>query len=149
MPSFLSKTPNIIKRFAKYTIFSSSAFWFDLLLLFLLVQFVKINYLAATTGAFIVAHSVNYSLNRKWNFHETKEGISKSYATFITFGLLCLVFIVFSLKFVVENFHANYLLARIAIALFVGFVNFSFNYFISFKMGGHLKKDLALPNGNL
>ncbi|MBU0466862.1 MAG: GtrA family protein [Nanoarchaeota archaeon] len=136
--------PNIIKRFAKYTIFSSGAFWFDLLLIFLLVEFIHLQYLVAATGGFVIAHSLNFALNRKWNFHETKEGVGKSYTSFIIFGFLCLAFIIVSLGFVVEVFHVNYLIARILIACFVGFVNFSFNYFVSFRMGSHLKKDLNI-----
>ena len=139
-----ARVPNIIKRFIKYTIFSSSAFWFDLLLIFLLVKFIHIHYLISAGGAFVIAHSLNYALNRKWNFYETKESLSKSYAKFIAFGFICLAFIILSLGFIVEVFKINYLIARILIAFFVGFVNFSFNYFVSFRMSGHLKSDFGI-----
>ncbi len=127
----------IIKRFLKFTTSSSSSAIFDLFLIALLTEFFSIHYLTSTAIAFITANSANYVVNRYWGFKDAQNGFKKGLAMFLTFNLISIIIILFLMWVLVENFHFNYLFARVILALIQGLIGFYFHSKITFKIPKH------------
>ena len=73
---------NIINNFIKYGIVGGFSFLVDILLLYFLVEFLNIYYLISVTLSLIVATLLNYYLNKKWSFNNTKA-IASSFNKYI------------------------------------------------------------------
>ncbi|MBD3252518.1 hypothetical protein GF386_02200 [Candidatus Pacearchaeota archaeon] len=112
------------------------------------MQWIHLYYLFSTAVAFIGTHTLNYSINRKWGFKETKEKIARSYIYFLIFRAISFIIILSSAGIVVEFFNVHYMIARFLVAIFVGLFNFSVNYFISFNLGKNFKKELSIFSNN-
>ena len=130
-----------IKRFAKYTLISSTAFGFDLLLLFILVDVFSQNQVIAAGIAFVIATSIQYFIVRRIVFPETQQTIARTYVAFLTIGTTGLLVIMGLMYIMTTILEWNYLVSRIGIAGFVGMWNYLMNLYINFKVAGIHKPD--------
>ena len=125
--------PNVT-RFLRYATSSGLAVTIDFLLLIAFVELIVIFYLTSASMSFVVAHTVNFSINRKWGFKDSTASIGHAYPRFIGFGILSLGMTIGFLWLIVTYAGFHYLLSRALVALVMGVFNFTMNYKFSFKM---------------
>ncbi len=104
----------------------------DYAILFALVQFGGIFYIAASAISFITAHTIEYFINRNYIFCVETLLVTR-YLRFITLELAGLGMLVLFMWFFVEILGANYLLARAVVAVLLGIFYFSMNLFYTFR----------------
>jgi len=132
------RSPIYITRLTRYGVAGGLTLVLDIVLLFILVEFLGIYYLLAAGTTYVIAHSTNYFIQRNWGFKESKSHVFKGYVYFIFFGILGIFLTVSLLAVAVEKLELNYLLGRWFVSIFVGLVLFVLNYNITFKMGKEL-----------
>ncbi len=120
-------------RFLKYSAVGVSTFAFDLVLLFVLTDFLHIQYIVSTGIAFILAVSVNYFLSRALVFKGTLRSVHAGYAIFIIIAASGLLIVTGSMFVLVG---LNYLVSRVLIAGIVGVWNYLLNLYVNFKVAG-------------
>ena len=125
-----------ITRFLKYFSIGFSTFLFDLLLLYLLTDFLHIHYIVSTGLAYAVAVSCNYYLSRKFVFSKTLRRVDHGYYAFMCISGAGLLFVVLLMSLLVGVLHFEYLLSRILVAGVVGIWNYLMNLFVNFKVAG-------------
>lgn len=140
------KIPNILFRLFKYSFVSFFATILDLLILYSLLELFSWHYLVPIILSFLIAHSINYFVNRKWAFIGTNAKHAKSYLLFMLFGMFSLFVILPVTYFVTEFFKINPVVSRGVASLVSGIINFSLNYFISFEMKKHFKNDIKMKH---
>lgn len=124
------------RRFLKYSVVGVSTFIFDLLLLFVLTDYLGINYVVAAGGAFVVAVSINYVVSRKYVFRGTERGVHSGYGYFLAIALIGLLFVMGSMYILVEVLTLHYLFSRVCIAGITGMFNYLTNLYLNFKVVG-------------
>ncbi len=110
---------------------------FDLLLIWLMTEFLLIPYQISTALGFIVAVSINYFLARKYVFKGTQRKIHHGYVYFILFALGGATIVTVAVTGLVTYLMMHYLVARVIVACFVGSANYLFNLHFNFKVAGH------------
>ena len=128
------KAPIVLTRLLRYACSSFFAVGVDYTLLLFFVEILNFYYLSSAGVAFVIAHSVNYLINRIWGFKGTRTHIMRGYLFFIFFGVLGLFLTIPLLKFFVEYLNIFYFVARVFVTIIVGIVDFTLNYFITFQM---------------
>ena len=113
------RSPIYITRLTRYGVAGGLTLVLDIVLLFILVEFLGIYYLLAAGTT-------------------SKSHVFKGYVYFIFFGILGIFLTVSLLAVAVEKLELNYLLGRWFVSIFVGLVLFVLNYNITFKMGKEL-----------
>lgn len=125
-----------VNRFFRYTSVGVATFSFDLVLLFIFIDFLGIQYLVATAIAFIISVSINFALNRVVAFRETERSVPVSYIGFLGIGTLALLVIMVFMYLAVDVFQLNYLFSRVFVATLVGFCNYLINLYGTFDVAG-------------
>jgi putative flippase GtrA len=123
-------------RFLKYASVGTSTFLFDLFLLYLLIDYIKIHYALATPLAFGVAVSINYFISRRFVFKGTLRSAPAGYGIFMVIALTGMATVTGLMVVFIEVFHLRYLPARIMIAGIVGLWNYFMNLYVNFKVAG-------------
>lgn len=123
-------------RFLHYMLVGGSTFAFDLLLIWLMTEFLFIPYYVSTFIGFVIAVSINYFVSRRYVFKGTERKIHHGYAYFLSFAAGGAFLISLAVAFLTETFHLHYLLARILVACVVGTGNYLFNLHFNFKVAG-------------
>lgn len=125
------------KRFLKYTSVGVSTFLFDLLLIWLMTEFMGVPYWLSTALGFAIAVSVNYFVSRRFVFKGTERKIHHGYLYFI--GVACggALLITAAVTALVTTLALHYLVARVLVAGVVGIGNYLFNLHFNFKVAGH------------
>ena len=72
-----------IRRFSRYAAVGVTTLVFDLLLLFIVIEFGGIPYYAAVPICFAIAVSINYLVSRKHVFNGTARNFHTGYAYFL------------------------------------------------------------------
>lgn len=124
------------KRFIKYAGVGVSTFLFDLLLLFILIDFFHVHHVVAAGLAFLIAVSCNFLISRRLVFKGTERAAGKSYAAFILIAGCGLVFVSGLMYVAVDIIGLHYLVSRILIAGVVGMWNYLMNLYLNFKVAG-------------
>jgi putative flippase GtrA len=127
--------PGII-RFFKYALVGGSTFAFDLVLLFVLVDYFKMNEVVAAGVAFVIAVSINYLISRTFVFKGTKQGLKTGYINFIIIALIGLLIVTSGMYLMTVVLQWNYLASRVIVAGFTGCWNYLMNLFVNFKVAG-------------
>ena len=123
-------------RFIRYSAVGVSTFLFDLALLWVLIDLIKLHYLVATALAFLVAVSINYLVSRVWVFVRTHRTFFSGYVYFLQFAILGALATT-ALKWVgVELLALPALYSRVGIAGVVGVFNYLGNLYLNFKVVG-------------
>ena len=123
-------------RFLKYASVGGSTFLFDLLLLYVFIDYFKIYYVLATAMAFGVAVSINYFASRRFVFKGTLRAVHEGYGIFILIALAGLGAVTGLMILFVEVFHLHYIPARVITAGIVGMWNYFMNLYVNFKVAG-------------
>ncbi len=121
-------------RFLRYSLVGASTFPLDMALLWFFVNTLSMNYLLAIGVAFLMAVSVNYSINRPWAFYGTRRGFWGGYGFFISIGVLVATLTVILTGLVTNLLEVHFLVARVLVAGFVGIVGFFINLYFIFKV---------------
>ena len=123
----------VIKYLSKYAFSRNFYYYFfiagfcslvDLGLLYALTEWAGLFYLLSATLSFIVAQSLNYYLNRTFNFRNKSKKIARQLTMFISVNAIGLGVGLGILTFLVEIFGVWYIIARIISML----IAFTFNY---------------------
>jgi putative flippase GtrA len=128
------KAPATVTRFLRYAVSSSSTVFLDLLILAFLTEFLNVFYLLSVVVSFTTSNTVNYIINRKWGFRETKTNVARGYFLFLFFGTVGLGITVLLMWLFVSKMGANYLIARIVVAMIEGTIGFILNSIFTFKI---------------
>lgn len=124
-------------RFLRYAGVGVSTLALDLVLLFVLKEFVGIPYYVAIPLAFLLATSLNYAISRVHVFRGTLRPVHHGYLYFILLASLGATITTSATAFLVEFFALHYLLARVGVAGFVGLMNYLLNLHFNFRVVGH------------
>jgi len=124
------------KRFLRYTSIGVSTFLLDLLLLFVLIDALQVQYLIATAGAFLVAASLNYGLSRHFVFKKTTQGFVRGYFYFLKWALMGMAFTALLMWVVTEHTSMSVYMSRIVIAGCVGMMTYLGNLYYNFRVAG-------------
>jgi len=127
---------NGVARFFKYAGVGGSTFAFDLLILWLMTEFMGIPYYISTPLAFMIAVSLNYFASRLLVFKGTERLVHHGYVYFITVAIGGAFLITVSVAFLIETLLLHYLVARVLVACAVGILNYLFNLHINFRVVG-------------
>lgn len=126
-----------LHRFLKYALVGGSTFLFDLLLIWLMTEFLRVPYWASTALGFLIAVSINYFVSRRFVFRGTQRKVHHGYAYFILVAGGGALLVTGAVAALVSAFSLHYLLARILIACVMGVLNYLFNLHLNFKVAGH------------
>ena len=126
-----------VHRFLRYVLVGGSTFAFDLLLIWLLTEFLSVPYWLSTALGFGIAVSLNYFISRRFVFRGTARRLDHGYVFFILFAVGGAMFIASAVTLLVSLFALHYLTARILVAGVVGIGNYLFNLHFNFRVAGH------------
>lgn len=124
------------RRFLKYALVGGSTFALDLLLIWIMTEFLYVPYAVSTALGFLVAVSLNYLIARRYVFQGTARRLGHGYAYFILFAGLGAVVIALMVAGLVEYLALHYLTARVLVACVVGMGNYLFNLHLNFRVAG-------------
>lgn len=125
-----------MRRFFKYTGVGVSTLLLDLALMFALADGLGWHYVAAASGAFAVAVSVNYAASRRYVFSGTLRGAGEGYAIFLSVAAAGMAAVAGGMYLLVDIFHWTYLPARLAVASATGLWSYLMNLYVNFKVAG-------------
>lgn len=128
--------PPYLRRFLKYAVVGGGTFLFDLCLLYVFTDYVRVNYIIAAGLAFIIAVSINYFLSRRYVFRGSDKQWGTGYLHFLGIALAGMLIVMGGMYLLVGLLHVPYLLARIVIAGVTGVWNYLLNLFVNFKVVG-------------
>ncbi|MES2436623.1 MAG: GtrA family protein [Patescibacteria group bacterium] len=123
-----------VTQFIRYTLSSSSTFAFDLFLLWIFTDILKIHYIVAIIISFMIAITVNYMLSRTWAFKGTHRSIGKGYIYFLLIALSSLLLIIGLMIICVDVLHMSFITSRITVGALVGIWNFLMNKYVNLKV---------------
>jgi len=126
-----------LRRFLKYTLVGGSTFAFDLLLIYLMTEFLGVPYWASTAIGFVIAVSVNYFVSRRFVFKGTERKVHHGYLYFISVAGGGAFLVTAAVAGLVATFALHYLVARVLVACVMGMANYLFNLHFNFKVAGH------------
>lgn len=136
MQRLLGTHTRTVHRFIRYVSVAGSTFVFDLVLLYVLTEYLLIPYYVATFGAFLIAVSINYFISRRLVFRGTARNLGHGYAYFIGLALMGATVTTAGVGILVSTLGLYYLVARILVACVVGVLNYLANLFLNFKVVG-------------
>ena len=125
-----------IRRFSRYAAVGVTTLVFDLLLLFIVIEFGGIPYYAAVPICFAIAVSINYLVSRKHVFNGTARNFHTGYAYFLLTAGMGAMLTTSGVAFLIEFFGVHYLPARLGVAAVVGIANYLFNLHFNFRVVG-------------
>ena len=103
----------ISKNFFYYFLIAGFCRVIDLGILYALTDWAGLFYLLSATLSFILAQSLNYYLNRRFNFRSKGKQVAKQFAMFISINAVALGITLGILLLLVEVFDWWYIFARI------------------------------------
>jgi len=112
----------------------------NLLVLYLLVEFAKIWYMASAVAAFLAAATNNYAWNKIWTFKDETSGklkVVRQYTTFLTASTMALAVNLAVLYALVQILQTYYLLAQLIGILCAVAINFKLSKSYVFRRGSH------------
>ena len=125
-----------LRRFLRYAVVGVTTLSFDLLLLFVVIEYGGIPYYAAVPLCFAIAVSINYLISRKHVFHGTTRNFHTGYAYFLLTAGMGALLTTSGVAFLIEFFGVHYLPARLGVAGVVGIANYLFNLHFNFRVVG-------------
>jgi len=123
-------------RFAKSTTVGVSTFLFDLALLYILTDFLGVQYVVAAGLGFLIAVTLNYFISRRFVFTGTERSVHHGYVFFLMIVGTGLAAISGFMYVFVGVLGFPLLPSRIAIAGLVGVFNYLMNLYLNFKVAG-------------
>ena len=121
-------------RFLRNVAISLPMFLVDLGLLYGLVHWVRMDYLAATVVAFLAANLVSYFLARRLVFKGTRRGVKTGLVYFVAISALSAFALTPLMWLFVSVFHVELIVSRIATASIVGLGGYLLNSAFNFRV---------------
>lgn len=115
------------------TVVSTGVFLIGLVALWVLVEKVGADPVAATGISFLIANSIHYIFGRTWIFAGSNRKLSTGYALFIGNAVIGLIVTVGLFWVLTTSTHINYLVARVIVSVFAGLAVFVLNAALTFK----------------
>jgi len=123
-----------VKQFLKFAIVGVINTLINLLVLYVLTEFLGIYYLISAVFAFVVAVTNSFILNKIWTFQEKIGHRAYSrYFKFLIISLTALIFNLLLLYILVEYFNIWYMLAQLIGVVLNLIINFLGNKLWTFK----------------
>ncbi|MBS3076722.1 GtrA family protein [Candidatus Pacearchaeota archaeon] len=126
--------PAVLTRFIRYLVASSSTLLLDLFLLGFLTEFFGVYYLVSVGFSYTVSTTINYFINWKWGFKETKRHVAVGYVLFLAFGIIGFFFTISLMWIFVDIAGLHYSLSRIIVAIIEGAILFVLNSTFTFRI---------------
>ena len=112
---------------------SCLAFGVGLLLMWFLVQVVRMEEIASAGVSFIAANSLHYVFARVWVFPRTRRAWGLGYGYFLLTAVLGLGVTVLLFAICMNLTSMNYLAVRVMVSVVVGIIIFGLNATLNFK----------------
>ena len=120
-------------QFIRYCVSGSTAALVDISTFYVLTQFTSIYFVAANVISFVLAASVNYTINRLWTFKSTSANVAGQFITFCTIGSIGLLINTGVLFALVTFASMTEIVAKVLVTGVVLFWNYFMNKHITFK----------------
>lgn len=124
------------QRFIRYSLIGGVTFLFDLALLFIMIDYLGINYVVAAGLGFSIAVSLNYAISRNFVFKGAEISYRKGYVNFILIAAFGVLLVMAGVYLLVSMFAVHYLVARVAVSGVSGLFNYLTNLYFNFKVVG-------------
>jgi putative flippase GtrA len=112
---------------------SSVTFALGLSLMWVFVEFAKMDETVAAAVSFAVANSLHYAVARSWIFRGTTRGLAKGYGFFLANAGVGLVIMVALFAALTAWTPIHYLFARAVASVFAGSIMFVLNAVFNFR----------------
>jgi putative flippase GtrA len=112
---------------------SSVTFALGLSLMWVFVEFAKMDETVAAAVSFAVANSLHYAVARSWIFRGTTRGLAQGYGYFLANAGIGLVIMVLLFAAITEWTSMHYLLARALASIAAGSIMFVLNAVLNFR----------------
>ena len=119
--------------FARNTLVSCLVFAFGLGLLWLLVESLAMNKLAAAAIAFLASNSLHFLFGYHWIYRGTERRLAPGYGYFLVNAAIGFVITMVMFAALLRWTALNYLVARVLVSVFAGLVMFLLNAVLNFK----------------
>jgi len=129
---FINRNENL-RQSVVYTIIGGICGFFDLVLLFIFVDFLKIWYLLAAAISFILVSIFGFYCHKRFTFRHTGSGTGFRYVIFLLTAGSGLLWNLLLLYISVSILHIWYLLAAAIVKFIVLIWNFLMNKFVTFR----------------
>ncbi len=129
-----------LRQFLKFSLVGASGAVIDLGVLYLLVQFFWVWYIAAATISFLLAVTNNFLWNKFWTFRDPSRRYGRQYTQFLVVSTVGLGLNNVILFLLVEGLGLWYMWAKVFAIVVVLAWNFTANKYWTFRMkaGGHI-----------
>jgi dolichyl-phosphate beta-glucosyltransferase len=124
------------KSFIRYGIVGVLGTAVDVVSLYILVEFLKLPLLVATTGSFLLAVSHNFILNKIWTFENKSTNYKKLYIKFLLVSAIGLLLTDISMFLQAEVMGLWYIYAKLITSILVLAWNFLGNKYWTFSIKG-------------
>lgn len=128
---FLNRRGSIL--FIRNAAASSLSFLLDLLLIWLMIERMGFNRLAAVAIGFVLANAFHYMLARAWVFRGTLRGLFSGYVYFLGNALFGLAIILGTFALLTDLLAVPYMPARVLASLCAGTLVFVLNATLNFR----------------
>lgn len=113
------------KSAAKYIFSGGMATITNLLILYVLVEFLGVHYLIASTAAFVVSIAVSFTMQKFWTFEDSsKDNIHAQFAFYLAVVLFNLALNTFLVYASVEWLHIWYFMAQFIAGAIIALISF-------------------------
>jgi putative flippase GtrA len=123
----------LAKLLSQNTIVSCATFLFDMLFLWVLVQFLHVGKYPATAIGFVVATTIHYAVARVWIFRGTTRRVTSGYVYFLINAGIGLVATMAFFALFAGLLGMTYLVARVIASVFAGLAAFLLNAVLNFR----------------
>lgn len=119
--------------FARNTLVSCLVFGFGLALLWVLVERLGTDKIAAAAVAFLAANSLHFAFGYGWIYRGTERRLAPGYGYFLVNAAIGFVITLVMFAALLRWTPINYLLARILVSVVAGLAMFVLNAVLNFK----------------
>ena len=121
-------------EFSKFTVVGAVNFVFTLILFYVLVKIIQLNYLISLVVVSLLGMVITYSLNHVWVFKPEKRlKLRGRLFKYIVAGMLSIAFNLIALKIIVERTNFDPFYVQMALIPFIVIFNFSTAKFWSLR----------------
>jgi len=121
------------KQLKKYARFGILIAIFELILLFIFVDFFKIFYLIAVTMAFIISSATGFFLQKRYTFCNKKKCVFRQYTKYLTIYFIGLIINLFLVAIIVSLLNVWYIFAQLIANFILFYWYFYANKHFTFK----------------
>jgi putative flippase GtrA len=123
-----------VVNFAKYTLVGTIGLVIDMSCLYVLVEYVHMNVLIATTIAFIVSVINNFFMHKYWTFRDKSAHFERQFIAFFIIAVVNLFLTVAIMYVFVDLLHIWYMLSKFLSAVIILFTSYTANRMFTFKL---------------